>query len=153
MTEYVVYRRGWNAANQSSRACPETVEVHRCAAATPAEAVDRAAAAGVTCYHNQTLWATPLAEVLQESEAVRAVIDGFFPGGAPDSARIGTYRPNGGQPTWAYHDVEDDPQAVGEVLDQDWESAEVRDGELALFRHDGPVLHYQSVRPLVPQES
>lgn len=145
---YCVERVGWNAANQSSGTHPQAIQVWRGEAPDAEAAVRAAVEAGVTCYNGQFLSARPASEVEAEADSVRAVIDGFFKDGTPGDARIGTYRPNGGVATWQYYDVEDDFAAVSELIEQDWEGAEVRDGELILFRHDGPVLHYQSIEEM-----
>ena len=68
MRMYVVYRHGWNAANQSpERGLPEKMPVARVQADSPEEAC-RLAAREVTLAENQRLSAEP-AEVLDAKEA------------------------------------------------------------------------------------
>lgn len=63
MKEYVVYRHGWNADNQSKDAgLPEKMAVARVEAPSP-EAACRLAAPRVTLHENQHLTAEPAAEV------------------------------------------------------------------------------------------
>jgi hypothetical protein len=63
MKEYVVYRHGWNAANQSREAgLPEKMPVARLDADSPEEAC-RLAASRVTLQDNQHLSAEPADEV------------------------------------------------------------------------------------------
>jgi len=63
MKEYVVYRHGWNAENQSPEAgLPEKMPVARIEAKSPEEAC-RLARARVTLYENQHLSAEPAADV------------------------------------------------------------------------------------------
>ncbi len=57
MKDYVVYRKGWNKANQSSlEGCPEVMAVARVQANSAEEAVGLARNR-VTCYNNQFLFA------------------------------------------------------------------------------------------------
>ena len=68
MRMYVVYRHGWNEANQSpARGLPEKMAVARVAADSPEEAC-RVAAREVTLAENQHLSAEP-AEPLDAKEA------------------------------------------------------------------------------------
>lgn len=63
MPEYVVYRHGWNADNQSKDAgLPEKMAVARIEASSPKEAC-RLAIPRVTLHENQRLSAEPAAEV------------------------------------------------------------------------------------------
>jgi hypothetical protein len=63
MKEYVVYRHGWNAENQSRDAgLPEKMAVARVEANSPEQAC-RLAAPRVTLYGKQYLSAEPAAEV------------------------------------------------------------------------------------------
>lgn len=63
MKEYVVYRHGWNADNQSPDAgLPEKMAVARIEASSPAEAC-RLARPRVTLHPNQHLSAEPAADV------------------------------------------------------------------------------------------
>jgi hypothetical protein len=63
MKEYVVYRHGWNAENQSKDAgLPEKMPVARIEAKNPQEAC-RLAREQVTLHENQHLSAEPAAEV------------------------------------------------------------------------------------------
>ncbi|HEY7424565.1 MAG TPA: hypothetical protein VH682_10080 [Gemmataceae bacterium] len=63
MKEYVVYRHGWNAANQSPAAgLPKKMAVARLEAGSPEEAC-RQAAPRVTLHENQYLSAEPAEEV------------------------------------------------------------------------------------------
>ena len=63
MTEYVIYRHGYNDANQSpARGQPEKMAVLRLTAADPEEAC-RLAAQRVSLYPGQRLTAEPAAEV------------------------------------------------------------------------------------------
>jgi len=60
METWAVYRRGYNTANNPLRCGgPEVVRVALVEAETEEEAVDAALQAGVTCYHNQAIWAQP----------------------------------------------------------------------------------------------
>lgn len=75
--EYVVFRTGYNAANNPARegGC-ETVPVARVTADSAGEAV-RLAGRRVSCYHNQSLSAVPAADYDAEQkrldDAVRPV--------------------------------------------------------------------------------
>lgn len=70
---YVVYRHGWNSANQPSSSSPEKVEVARVEAGSPEAACDLARQR-VTVYHNQNLSAEPASEVdAREAEIDRKV--------------------------------------------------------------------------------
>ena len=63
MKEYVVYRHGWNAENQSPAAgLPEKMAVARIEAGSPEEAC-RLASPRVTLHENQYLSAEPAEEV------------------------------------------------------------------------------------------
>lgn len=63
MKEYVVYRHGWNAENQSPEAgLPEKMPVARIEARSPEEAC-HLARSRVTLYENQHLSAEPAADV------------------------------------------------------------------------------------------
>jgi len=63
MKEYVVYRHGWNAENQSPEAgLPEKMPVARIEAKSPEQAC-RLARSRVTLYENQHLSAEPAADV------------------------------------------------------------------------------------------
>ena len=63
MKEYVVYRHGWNADNQSRDAgLPEKMVVERVETPSP-EVACRLAAPRVTLHENQHLTAEPAAEV------------------------------------------------------------------------------------------
>ena len=69
--EYIVYRHGWNAANQSSRSgSPHKMAVARVTARDADHARDLAAQR-VTVYNNQHLSAAPAAEV----DAAEAEVD------------------------------------------------------------------------------
>jgi hypothetical protein len=68
--EYVVYRHGWNAANQSSAGSPQKMEVARVTATSPDQARDLAAQR-VTVYNNQFL----SAELASEVDAAEAEVD------------------------------------------------------------------------------
>jgi hypothetical protein len=67
--EYVVYRHGWNAANQSSRSAPNKMEVARVTASSAEQAKDLAAQR-VTVYNNQFLSAELASEVDAAEEDV-----------------------------------------------------------------------------------
>jgi hypothetical protein len=63
MTRYVVYRHGWNEANQNqAHGLPEKMAVARVEADSPEEAC-RTAAPDVTLFANQCLSAEPADEV------------------------------------------------------------------------------------------
>lgn len=74
MKEWIVYRHGYNAANNSARnGGPEAVPVARVEAETEDEAA-RLAAKRVTVYNNQHLYAEPAEEVdAEEAETDRRV--------------------------------------------------------------------------------
>jgi hypothetical protein len=149
VTRFIVSRTGFNAANQSSRSCPEKMPVWEGEARSAEDAIRIAqVVGGVTCYNNQRLSAVAADEVEAYRRTVQGAIDGFLATRVPAAFCVGTYRPNGGVATWQYYDIDaDDADALADVTAQEWESAEV-DGEvLKLFRHDGPVLHYQSLGP------
>lgn len=56
LASYVVYRSGWNAANQSCLGgAPKTQEICRVNATSEEEAKCLAIESGVTCYNNQYL--------------------------------------------------------------------------------------------------
>lgn len=141
MTEkFIVRRAGWNAANQSSRSHPHDVDVCEVEAETPEAAVNAACQRGVTCYNGQSLYAVPLSEVVAERHQTMDAI-AEWEGSAPEGCvvRHGTYRPNGGMATWQYETL-----ATVEIAGEEWEQAQLKGGELGLFQHDGPVLHYES---------
>jgi len=81
LASYVVYRHGWNAANQSARGgAPEKQEVCRVNAANEEEARRLALESGVTVYNNQHL-SCELASVVDKRRAF--VAKRVRPAGSP----------------------------------------------------------------------
>ncbi len=144
MNAFQVSRTGWNSANQSSCSCPKTVVVATVQAETPEEAV-KLVGQHCTVYNNQYLSARPCDEISSEQDALVAKVEKFFEPREGKVLKTQFYRPNGGQATWSKLTwLPDEPEEEGDY--GVWESAEVHpDGdEMTLFRHDGPVLHYES---------
>lgn len=141
MPTFNVYRRGYNAANQSSQASPPDCFIRAVEAANPEEAVALVAQSGVTVYNGQYLWAETEDEAAQKRRVVREAISKFMEGRPQGSCLVhGVYRPNGGVAQW-----ERAPSTVTPPHGSGWDQVEDEDEDyLELFRYDGPVLHYES---------